>query len=345
VPWSEDLQSDYLSRMADVYRSFKNIVGEIIWTFADFRVSNWRDISEGERLTYLGRPALINHKGMVDFYRRPKSTYFVMRDKFAEWQELIAPPVKTYGHNLQVKVFSTRQLAGEAAAFEFIDKVQALLAKKKTIHVLFASAASQIEFLEVLLRNQMFVEWSRINAFHLDEFVGAGPDTPYGFAHWLKARFIDRLPFAHFEALNGQAKDLTAECLRYAAQLAEGEIDLACLGIGENGHLAFNDPAVADFEDPAPVKLIDLDEMCREQQFREGVFPDLASVPQKALTLSIPAILQAKHILCIVPSTHKAIAVWKTIHAEISTQCPATILRRHPSARLYLDAESSKLIC
>jgi beta-glucuronidase len=345
VPWSEDSQSDYLSRIADIYLSFKNIVGEIVWTFADFRVSNWRDVSEAnEHLSYLGRPLQVNHKGMLDYYRRPKSTYYVMKDKFAQWQEKAAPPGYTNGQNLQVKVFSTRRLAGESAASDFIDKVQALLGEKENINVVFASAGSQVEFLESLLRNQMFVDWSRINAFHLDEFVGAGPEASYGFAHWLKSRLIDRLPFRHFEALNGLAEDLSAECERYAALLHKNVLDLACIGIGENGHLAFNDPPVANFADPVLVKPVDLDKECREQQFREGLFPDLVSVPRSALTLTIPAILRAKDILCIVPGTHKAIAVWKTIHDEISPKCPATILRRHPSVKLYLDAESANLL-
>ncbi len=344
TPWSEDLQSEYLARIADVYMSFKNIVGEIVWTFADFRVSNWPDVSqENESLSYLGRPLLVNHKGMVDYCRRPKSTYYVMKDKFAQWHEKVAAPIHTYGRNLQVKVFSTRRTAGEAAAFAFIDRVQALLNDKETINVVFASAGSQTEFLETLVRNQMFVDWQRINAFHLDEFVGAGPATSYGFARWLKDRLIDRLPFRQFDALDGRAANLTDECSRYAARLQQQGIDLACIGIGENGHLAFNDPPVADFADPLFVKRIDLDETCREQQFREGVFPDLASVPGQALTLTIPAILQAQDILCIVPGATKAIAVWKTLHAEISTKCPATILRRHPNTRLYLDVESAHL--
>jgi 6-phosphogluconolactonase/glucosamine-6-phosphate isomerase/deaminase len=345
VPWSEDLQSDYLARIADVYMSFKNIVGEIVWTFADFRVSNWRDISQvDENFNYLGRPMLVNHKGMVDFYRRPKSTYYVMKDKFARWQEKVAPAADTYGQNLQVKVFTNRCLAGQAAACEFIDRVQELLRVKDSLNVVFASAGSQLDFLEALLRNQMFVDWGRINAFHLDEFVGAGSDTPYGFARWLKDHLLDHLPFRHFETINGQAQDLAAECSRYATRLEQETLDLACIGIGENGHLAFNDPPVADFDDPELVKVIDLDEACREQQFRDGVFPDLASVPKNALTMTIPAIMRAREILCIVPGTHKAIAVWKAINADISTKCPATILRRHPNASLYLDAESAALL-
>jgi 6-phosphogluconolactonase/glucosamine-6-phosphate isomerase/deaminase len=344
TPWSEDLQSVYLSKIADVYMSYKNIVGEIIWTFADFRVSNWRDISSSDRsLAYLGRPVLVNHKGMVDYYRRPKTAYFAMRDKFAEWQQIVRPIGKKAGLNLNVNIYSNRRLLGEAAAFAFIDKVNELLIKKESIRVIFASAGSQIEFLETLLRNRMFVDWTRIHAYHLDEFVGADTETPFGFARWIKDHLIDQLPFKQFEALNGNAKDLAGECLRYGTLLAENEIDIACIGIGENGHLAFNDPPVANFEDPAIVKVIDLDEACREQQFRDGVFGDTASVPRQALTVTIPAIMRANTVLCIVPGTHKSVAVWKTLHNEISTVCPASILRRHPNATLYLDSESAAL--
>jgi beta-glucuronidase len=344
IPWSEDQQSDYLAKIADVYLSFKNIVGEIIWTFADFRVSNWKDISEpGHNPSYLGRPEMVNHKGVVDFYRRPKSTYYVMQEKFAAWQTLTTPPTDRCGQNLRVRVFPNRRLAGNAVAFDFIDRVQTLLAQKPTLTVLFASAGSQVEFLEGLLRNQMFVDWSRINAFHLDEYVGAGPETPFGFARWLRDHLIDHLPFRRFEALNGQAPDLAAECQRYGMRLGEREIDLACIGIGENGHLAFNDPPVADFEDPATVKIVDLDEACREQQFREGIFPDTASVPRQALTLTLPALMQAGAILCTVPGAHKSVAVWKTLRADITSACPASILRRHPQATLYLDTEAAVL--
>jgi len=201
-----------------------------------------------------------------------------------------------------------------------------------------------VEFLENLLRNRMFVDWRRINAFHLDEFVGAGEETPYGFARWIREHLIDRLPFRSFQPLNGQASDLQAECERYASLLGRIEMDLACIGIGENGHLAFNDPPVADFADPALVKVIELDPACREQQLRDGLFPDLGSVPAQALTLTIPAIIRARHILCIAPGTHKAVPVWKAVHAEISTGCPATILREHSDVTLFLDAESAVLV-
>lgn len=344
TPWSEDLQTDYLTQIADVYMRFKNIVGEIIWTFADFRVSNWQDISEpGMNPTYLGRPEMVNHKGVVDFFRRPKSTYYAMKDKFELWQERSTHPLGTYGENLSVYVYSNRRVAGNVAAFDFIDVINAVLETKETANVIFATGASQLQFFEALLINRMFVDWNRIDAFHLDEYVGIGLDNKSGFVRFLKDRIMDVLPLRQFHALNGMAADLEAECQRYTGLLSENEIDLACIGIGENGHLAFNDPPVADFSDPHLVKVVDLDEACREQQFRERAFPTVESVPRQALTLTIPAVMRAKTIHCIAPGAVKEIPIWKTLHAEISTKCPATILRRHPKAKLYLDKASAAL--
>ena len=344
TPWSEDLQADYLTKIADVYMSYKNIVGEIVWTFSDFRVSNWNDVSIQEsNLAYLGRPLLVNHKGMVDFYRRPKAAYFSMKEKFAEWQQLVRPAAQTVDQNLAVKVFSNRRLLGDAAAFQFFDRVNELLREKDHIQVLFASAGSQVDFIDTLLRNRIFVDWTRINAYHLDEFVGADQGTSYGFARWIKDHLIDQLPFRRFEAINGRAANLLEECIRYGDLLLQEPMDIACVGIGENGHLAFNDPPVADFNDPALVKVVDMDDACREQQFRDGVFADIQSVPKEALTTTIPAILRSNTILCVVPGTHKAVAVWKTLRNEISPACPASILRRHADATLFLDSESAGL--
>jgi glucosamine-6-phosphate deaminase len=279
----------------------------------------------------------------VDFFRRPKSSYYAMKEKFAQWQSRSAPPIGVYGENLSVRVYDNRRLTGNAAAFDFIDRVNHLLATKETVNVIFATGASQIQFFEALVVNGMFVDWSRINAFHLDEYVGIGLEHPSGFARFLKDRIMDPLAFRQFYALDGLAADVESECRRYADLLNEREIDLACIGIGENGHIAFNDPPVANFDDPRWVKVVELDDACREQQFREGAFPDVDSVPRQAITLTIPAIMRAKVIHCVVPGAVKEIAAWKTLHAEISTRCPATILRHHPEVQLYLDAESAKL--
>jgi 6-phosphogluconolactonase/glucosamine-6-phosphate isomerase/deaminase len=345
IHWSEDLQSDYLRRVADIFQGFKNIVGEIIWNFADFGVSSWDHPSQPpiKSPRYLLRPLELNHKGMVDFYRRPKSTYYNMKEKFAEWQEYIASPLY-YGRGLRTRIFSNRRLAGNMAAFDFVDKVQKLMVQKDVLNVLFASASSQIEFIQGLLRNHMFVEWDRINAFQLDEYVNVCPDTSYGLAHWIRTHLVDHLPFRSFECLNGRAKNLSDECRRYASIMEEREIDLACLGIGENGHMAFNDPPVADFADSTFVKIVELEETSREQQFRDGAFMNIEEVPRQALTVTIPGLLRAHSILCVVTSSFKSIAVWKTLYGDISTACPASILRQHPDVALYLDRDSAALL-
>jgi len=262
---------------------------------------------------------------------------------------MVAPP-RRYAQNLAVHVFSTRRQLGHAAAFDFIDLAQKLLAQKATIRVLFASAPSQLDFVASLKRNHMFLDWERVHAFHLDEYVGAGPETAYGFANWIQTHLAGELPFGRFEAIEGSAQDPDAECQRYADLLKEEEIDIACLGIGENGHIAFNDPHAADFDDLLAVKPVTLDEICRQQQFHDAAvagssfFKDLDAVPRQALTLTIPTIMKAENILCIVPAQNKSMAVWRTLNEEISPACPASVLRRHANAHLYLDHESASLL-
>jgi 6-phosphogluconolactonase/glucosamine-6-phosphate isomerase/deaminase len=349
--WSEDLQADTLARLADTFMSFKNVIGEIVWTFADFRVSAWEDSAHPtlHRKRYLERPMQTNHKGMVDFYRRPKLAYFSMQEKFSQWREMVASPHR-YAQNLAVHVYSTRRQMGHAAAFDFLDLAQKLLAQKATIRVLFASAPSQMDFVASLKRNNMFLDWERVHAFHLDEYVGAGPETAYGFSNWIQTHLAGELPFGRFEVIDGTAGDQEAECQRYADLLEEDEIDIACLGIGENGHIAFNDPHEADFNDLLAVKPVTLDETCRQQQFHDAAvahsdfFENLDSVPRQALTLTIPAIMRAGNILCIVPAQNKSMAVWRTLNEEISPACPASILRRHANAHLYLDRDSASLL-
>ncbi|MBN1147108.1 MAG: 6-phosphogluconolactonase [Anaerolineales bacterium] len=343
--WSEEQQADYLAALADIFMGYKNLAGEIVWTFADFRVSEWEDAAHPtlHRKRYLERPMQINHKGLLDFYRRPKLAYHAMRQKFSQWSELTQAP-RRYGENLQLRVYSTRRLMGCAAAFDLIDLLQKLLDHKASVRVLFASAASQLEFVDSLKRNRSSVDWRQVQAFHLDEYAGANAESTHGFAHWIQARLASHLPFGRFEALNGQAEDLEIECQRYAHLLSEAPIDIACIGIGENGHIAFNDPHAADFNDPLAVKIVSLDETCRWQQVRDGAFENIDAAPRRALTLTIPAIMQAENILCIAPAQSKAAAVWKTLHGEISPACPASILRRHPQARLYLDRESASLL-
>lgn len=243
---------------------------------------------------------------------------------------------------LDVRIYEDRKSMGAAAAEKFAKEVTALLKTKDEINVVFAAAPSQNEFLAAL--DDENLDWSRINAFHMDEYIGLAADAPQGFGNFLKHRLFDKFNFKSVNYLNGNADDIAAECDRYTALLNQHKVDMVCMGIGENGHLAFNDPPVADFEDKHTVKVVELDEVCRQQQVNDGCFATLDEVPKEALTLTIPALLSATYINCVVPGPTKAEAVKNTLLAEISTENPATILRNHPNAVLFLDKDSSRLL-
>lgn len=187
------------------------------------------------------------------------------------------------------------------------------------------------------------LDWSRITLFHMDEYLGMSAGHPASFRRYLQDRVLARVRPAMFHGLAGDARDPEAECRRYAALLAEAPIDGVCLGIGENGHLAFNDPPVADFEDARRVKIVELDEACRRQQVHDGAFSSLECAPRTALTLTIPALMTASAIFGVVPGPRKAQAVANALRGPISTACPASILRRHAKAQLFLDSDSASL--
>lgn len=245
-------------------------------------------------------------------------------------------------NKLDVRIYETRGDMGRAASEKFAKEVNELLKIKDELNVVFAAAPSQNEFLEGLENENL--NWSRINAFHMDEYIGLAANAPQGFGNFLKERLFDKFSFKSVNYLNGNSEDIAAECARYTALLKQHPIDIVCMGIGENGHLAFNDPPVADFEDKHTVKVVELDETCRQQQVNDGCFTALDNVPTKALTLTIPALLSATYINCVVPGPTKAEAVKHTLNSEISTENPATILREHPKAVLFLDQDSSRLI-
>lgn len=245
-------------------------------------------------------------------------------------------------NKLDVRIYSTRKEMGVAAAEKFAKEVNMLLNNKPEINVVFAAAPSQNEFLQALRDENL--DWQRINAFHMDEYIGLAANAPQGFGNFLKERLFDQFNFKSVNYLNGNAEDIEHECARYTSLLAKYPVDIVCMGIGENGHLAFNDPPVADFEDPKMVKVVVLDEVCRQQQVNDGCFTSLSEVPQQALTLTIPALLSASYLNCVVPGPTKANAVAHTLNSEINTKNPATVLRRHPKAVLFLDQDSSTLI-
>ncbi len=242
--------------------------------------------------------------------------------------------------SLTVRQFDTRAQMGAAAAADVARAIAAALQKKPRIRMAFAAAPSQNEFLAALTGNPA-VDFSRVVAFHMDEYVGLAENAPQRFGNFLKARLFDRAPFAQVHYLNGNAPDIEAECARYAALLSEAPIDIICMGIGENGHIAFNDPHEANFHDAKTVKCVTLDQVCRMQQVHDGCFDGLENVPSRALTLSVPALLNADRHFCIIPAKAKACAVRRMLFDEIGPACPATALRLCADATVYLDAESA----
>jgi len=207
-------------------------------------------------------------------------------------------------------------------------------------NVMFASGNSQLAFLAILTRDPT-VEWSRVTGFHMDEYLGITATHPASFRRYMREQIIEVAHPGEFHEIAGDAPDPEVECRRYGALLRDHPLDLCCLGIGENGHLAFNDPPVADFDDPLDVKVVELDDMCRRQQVGEGHFPDVDAVPTHAITVTIPALLRAHVVLAIVPEARKREPVRRALEGPISTACPASVLRTHPNATLFLDAESS----
>ena len=244
---------------------------------------------------------------------------------------------------LQVNLFSNRREMGQAAGRSVAAKMKEILKVKKNLSIVFASAPSQNEFLEELSQSTG-IDWSKVTAFHLDEYIGLPTDAPESFGNFLRVKLFEKVLPGNVYYLNGMAVDLEAECKRYAALLKGHPLDIACIGIGENGHLAFNDPPFADFQDPLLVKVVDLDLVSRQQQVRDGCFKSLQEVPKKAITLTIPTILSAKFIYCMVPAPTKAEAVKRTLHGPVSTSCPASVLRKHENAILFLDSDSAKLV-
>ena len=241
--------------------------------------------------------------------------------------------------NLAVEIHPDKASLSQAAADFVAEHIRAAIAERGSSRVIFATGASQYDFLAALC-DAPEIDWGRVTAFHLDEYVGISADHPASFRRYLQERLFSRLPFAAVHLLTGDAPDPVAECRRYASLLTAAPIDVACVGIGEIGHLAFHDPP-ADFYTTAAVHVVELDEACRQQQVGEGHFPSLAAVPPQALSMTVPAILDAKVISCVVPDARKAGAVRGTLEGPIDPTCPASALRTHPRCRLYLDSASA----
>lgn len=244
--------------------------------------------------------------------------------------------------SLNIEIFESDELMGKAGAGLVAQQIQLLLKTQPGVNVIFAAAPSQNSFLAGLITQN--IDWTKVNAFHMDEYIGLPADAPESFGNFLKESLFSKVPFHTVNYLNGNAADKGQECLRYTQLLEANPVDIVCMGIGENGHIAFNDPPVADFNDPEKVKIVELDDACRQQQVNDECFTSFDEVPGFALTLTIPALMGAKYVYCFVPGERKAEAVRNTLKQEIIAEFPSTILRKHPNAILFLTRVSSAMI-
>jgi glucosamine-6-phosphate deaminase len=228
------------------------------------------------------------------------------------------------------------------AARTAADAITASIAVSGRANVMFASGKSQLAFLAELAALPR-IDWASVTGFHMDEYLGVGNDEPTSFARYMREQVVERVHPGAFHYLDGTAVDPATECARYAALLDAHPLDLCCLGIGENGHLAFNDPPVADFADPLAVKVVELDDACKRQQVGEGHYPSVDAVPPYAMTVTIPMLLSAGIVITIVPESRKAVAVRDALDGPVSTDCPASILQQVSHAVVYLDRDSAAL--
>jgi glucosamine-6-phosphate deaminase len=239
-----------------------------------------------------------------------------------------------------VRVHPTGEDLARDAAADAADTIAASVAARGTAHVMFATGNSQLAFLGALTARGD-VDWPNLVGYHMDEYVGIDADHPASFRRYLRERIVDRVNPQRFHYLAGDSPDPEGECARYTSLLATHRLDLCCLGIGENGHLAFNDPPVADFHDPVAVKVVTLDDACRAQQVGEGHFATRDDVPPRAITVTIPALLAARRVLAVVPEARKRDPVRRALTGPVTTACPASILRTQPHVLVELDAESA----
>jgi glucosamine-6-phosphate deaminase len=245
--------------------------------------------------------------------------------------------INRYKH-LNVNVFPTRLEMGLAAGRDVEARVAGLLQIKDEVRMIFAAAPSQNEMLDYLAGSEI-IDWSRVTAFHMDEYIGLNGGAEQLFSLYLTRRLFSKVKMKNVYLINTNA-DARQEAEKYSALIREAPIDVICLGIGENGHIAFNDPPVADFNDPMIVKKVSLDRSCRMQQVNEGCFASLDEVPEKALTLTIPVIFGGSHLFCVVPGQGKREAVYNTINGPVTTACPASVLQKHPDCSFYFDKDS-----
>ncbi|GHT31008.1 glucosamine-6-phosphate deaminase [Planctomycetales bacterium] len=246
--------------------------------------------------------------------------------------------IKKSADKLAVEIHPDRTAMGNAAAAAVIAELKTILAEHGTARMIFAAAPSQNEVLDALVSSAE-IDWSKITAFNMDEYIGLPSEAPQRFSSYLNKHIFSKVPFAAVNAIMQDKENPQQTCDEYAALLSEKQIDIVCMGVGENGHIAFNDPPVADFNDPKLIKIVDLDLECRQQQVNDGCFSSIDAVPKQAVTLTIPMLLSAKTLICSVPGIRKRNAVKRMLTGSISTECPATILRNHRNCTLFVDAD------
>lgn len=247
---------------------------------------------------------------------------------------------------LAIEVHATPAALGRAAARAALASLHEAIARQGEARVIFACAPSQDEFLAALVRPELSgaaLDWNRVTAFHMDDYIGLQGDHPQSFRAYLRSHLLSRVKVGRFYPLEAEDADSPAVCARYAHLLRAAPIDLICMGVGENGHIAFNDPPVADFDDSAWVKVVELDEACRRQQVHDGCFAEIGDVPRRALTLTIPVFRHARRLSIHVQGARKAAAIRAALRGPVTPACPASILRTHPHAILYLDREAAEL--
>ena len=243
---------------------------------------------------------------------------------------------------MKLEIYSDKTETSREAANKAAFLLDRVIEEKGKATVVMATGMSQLDFIRFLIEEHS-VDWSKVELFHLDEYVGLTDDHPASLRHFLKKHFLNRVSPGEVHFVKGESDDPEAECDRLNELIESKTIDVSLVGIGENGHLAFNDPP-ADFETEKPFIVVELDQKCREQQVGEGWFETVEEVPERAISMSINQIMESKGIVCTVPAKRKAKAVKNCFEGEITPECPASILRKHENTYVYLDEESSSLL-
>lgn len=240
----------------------------------------------------------------------------------------------------RIEIYPSKASLGAAAAAQGVELIRTAIAQQGHARIIIATGNSQDDMIAALVQSPA-IDWKCVEVFHMDEYLGISADHPASFRRWLKDRVIQQVSPGQFHLLQGDAIDIAKEIRSYQSALTEAPINVCFLGIGENGHIAFNDPHIADFHDPEIAKVVTLDERCRKQQVGEGHFRTLEDVPRQAITLTCTGLMRSENLICCVPEARKAEAVRNALEGEIATSCPGSLLRTHPHATIYLDRDSA----